>query len=784
MVVNWGWVMFNICRCPGLRAGFTPGNFRLLNLCRGGWFGKGGLGRLRQEEGRLRSRCIGTYPGALVPKMDEVVDPQFWNSDDHVMQKLGGKVVAVETTPGCVKQRDCCVQPLALTLADGEVKFVVAKIVTLVKDLFRDDAHLERTKNSYRVESAFYQYCGHHARQAGASTANHLVIRWNEEGSNALIVVEDLRQDPNHPLDNMTGRSIDQKLVLNLEQAKAALHWLAKFHACFWGLESVDGESLSKLWPEGSYWSLGKRSGDLDRMESEWEKTVGSFSEAFPEEFSTEHIVKLGSTICALAEELDSKLRNSQSSITLVHGDFKTANLFFGDGQVSACDFQWTGPGAGVKDVIYLIWTSVDPQVVQLHEEELLNHYYVCLISQLSSTNGSENSYTRESFYQQVDLAFLDYIRFLIGSMWGSITPESCAARAKSINQGTHKRFAKHLVGMVSKAANILSQTQSSATSQEAAGLGMQGTRLVSSLVALCIILSESAGAKVREILSAANGALQSRDKDGDGPQTLADLEAEKIIISGLSQAFPGLNVVAEEGVSANDLTVFNQDEASLQSLNDLVSDALQGSSVWEDIMIEDLTVWVDPLDGTKEFLDKNYDAVTTLIGIAHKGTPIAGVVHQPFFTSESRSGQTWWGGIGCGVYCNRNRFQSPNEKTQAHKECIVATTRSHPSPAVQEAAMRLNPDKILPVGGIGNKAVLLLTGQATHYVFPQAGTKRWDTCAPEALLCAAGGRLVNKIGEKYNYDASCNPRNEDGVLATATQTSWNKLREAFDWDS
>ena len=39
---------------------------------------------------------------------------------------------------------------------------------------------------------------------------------------------------------------------------------------------------------------------------------------------------------------------------------------------VSVCDFQWCGGGLGVTDVMYLLWTSVQPQVNYEHEEELL----------------------------------------------------------------------------------------------------------------------------------------------------------------------------------------------------------------------------------------------------------------------------------------------------------------------------------------------------------------------------------------------------------------------------
>ena len=51
-----------------------------------------------------------------------------------------------------------------------------------------------------------------------------------------------------------------------------------------------------------------------------------------------------------------------------------------------------------------------------------------------------------------------------------------------------------------------------------------------------------------------------------------------------------------------------------------------------------DFTVWVDPMDGTKEFLLNNGPGVTVLIGIAFRGRPVAGIVHQPFGVQGPRT--------------------------------------------------------------------------------------------------------------------------------------------------
>ena len=57
------------------------------------------------------------------------------------------------------------------------------------------------------------------------------------------------------------------------------------------------------------------------------------------------------------------------------------------------------------------------------------------------------------------------------------------------------------------------------------------------------------------------------------------------------------------------------------------------------------------------------------------------------------------------------------------------------------------------------------------------AGCKKWDTCAPEALLTALGGRLTDMQGEDYQYHSTVQHQNSQGVLATAPgQASYSTL--------
>jgi 3'(2'), 5'-bisphosphate nucleotidase len=64
-------------------------------------------------------------------------------------------------------------------------------------------------------------------------------------------------------------------------------------------------------------------------------------------------------------------------------------------------------------------------------------------------------------------------------------------------------------------------------------------------------------------------------------------------------------------------------------------------------------------------------------------------------------------------------------------------------------------------------QVLLILEGKAHAYVFASPGCKKWDTCAPEAILHAAGGKLTDLHGNNFTYEATVQRRNTGGVLGT-----------------
>ncbi|KAM3603396.1 uncharacterized protein V6R79_021593 [Siganus canaliculatus] len=157
-------------------------------------------------------------------------------------------------------------------------------------------------------------------------------------------------------------------------------------------------------------------------------------------------------------------------------------------------------------------------------------------------------------------------------------------------------------------------------------------------------------------------------------------------------------------------------------------------------------------------------DNVTVLIGIAYGGKAIAGIINQPFYNYQlgpgAVLGRTMWGMPGLGAF----GFELQEMPSHIH---IVTTTRSHSNKVVVDCVHAMEPHKVLRVGGAGNKIIHLVEGRASAYVFASPGCKKWDTCAPEAILNAVGGKLTDMFGNPYRYDANVKHMNSAGVLAT-----------------
>lgn len=273
--------------------------------------------------------------------------------------------------------------------------------------------------------------------------------------------------------------------------------------------------------------------------------------------------------------------------------------------------------------------------------------------------------------------------------------------------------------------------------------------------------LSQKAIQEIRQVES--SGVLNMINKgtaDTLDPCTEADTRSQGIIMSNLLRLFPSLQIIGEEHL---------EPDSSLLVSN-LVLDLIPESLIPEglrEVSIDTLNVWVDPLDGTVEFINGNLAAVTSLIGVAMNGRPIFGAVGLVFADPPV----IYWGGPGIGIFralaegtINIEAYELP--PPQEH--FIIGSTKSHEDEKLINFIQTLESETILKIGGCGCKAVKVLLGEIAAHVFPKGSAKKWDGCAVEALLTATPeGKLTKMTGELYDYRIEASHMLKEGILST-----------------
>lgn len=127
---------------------------------------------------------------------------------------------------------------------------------------------------------------------------------------------------------------------------------------------------------------------------------------------------------------------------------------------------------------------------------------------------------------------------------------------------------------------------------------------------------------------------------------TSADLNSHCNIANSLWRIFPNLNLISEEDVQKKNCPV-------QETFFDLDPSVLLSSKLKDvNVASDDLTVWIDPLDATKEFTEKLFHYVSVMICVALKGEPIIGVVHFPF------NQKTYWAWKDEGTSENLAKFK------------------------------------------------------------------------------------------------------------------------------
>lgn len=228
----------------------------------------------------------------------------------------------------------------------------------------------QRKLKSYQVEKRWYES---HSQFTTDRCRIPFLIHSKAIDSGILLVLEDL----NH---SGFDRRYDPSM-LQINQVKNVLEWLANFHATFMG-KSPEG-----LWKTGTYWHLTTRPDEWENMQN----------------------VTLKRNAKAIDERLD-----SAKFQTFVHGDAKLANFCFSESnEVAAVDFQYVGQGCGMKDVAYFLSSCFEEEDCERYEKMLLDHYFHALQSALGPASNFQE--LQEEWRRLYPFAWADFYRFLDG---------------------------------------------------------------------------------------------------------------------------------------------------------------------------------------------------------------------------------------------------------------------------------------------------------------------------------------------------------------------------------
>ena len=285
-------------------------------------------------------------------------------------------------------------------------------------------------------------------------------------------------------------------------------------------------------------------------------------------------------------------------------------------------------------------------------------------------------------------------------------------------------------------------------------GRGIGGPEVdIVALLGCCVCACERAAKVIRavEAKRSAEGVIQGavlKDSTDDRSYlTEADTAAQRVIMRTLRHSFPEVTIIGEEeeeeeergkeieGGSEDDLVVV---------LSRVGSQFEHAPAALRSVSVADVCVFVDPVDGTKEFVEGRLEAVQTLIGVSIQGRSVAGAVGIPFMPP--------WKGDGAPVHVmygvadvGAKNIPEPSGRRPAVAQGAGAVLVASPSgkeQAIQVAKQGLQPAAVITPGGVGNKILSVLRGDADCALM-HLSTSLWDTYVARALLVRCCGFLM-----------------------------------------
>ena len=265
--------------------------------------------------------------------------------------------------------------------------------------------------------------------------------------------------------------------------------------------------------------------------------------------------------------------------------------------------------------------------------------------------------------------------------------------------------------------------------------------RQPSELLEAVIELARAAGKRIMEVYSTDFAVTHKNDHS---PLTEADLAAHVTINTGLQRLTPEWPVLSEEAAA---------------------------------IPFTERAAWgcywlVDPLDGTREFVNRNGD-FTVNIALISQNRPVLGVVYVPV------SDVCYYACAGGGAYKQiRGGPAMPiRVRSWAGGHCTVVGSRSHSGDSLGGFLVNIGTYEMLSVGS-SLKSCLVAEGKAD--IYPRLGpTSEWDTAAAQCIVEEAGGQVTDTGMQPLRYNTKASLLNPHFFVFGDTRQDWSKFLPA-----
>lgn len=273
---------------------------------------------------------------------------------------------------------------------------------------------------------------------------------------------------------------------------------------------------------------------------------------------------------------------------------------------------------------------------------------------------------------------------------------------------------------------------------------GERLTQLLPQVEAACV----AAGEAILTVYHRDKGFAVETKAD-DSPVTDADLAAHNILLPALARLLPDTPVLSEESTIPD------------------YAERRQWHRYW----------LVDPLDGTKEFINRNGE-FTVNVALIEGSQPILGVIYVPVTKT------TYVGGRGIGAVKSKDsqrraisaRPLAP--RIERHEPVVLAMSRRHRS-ATLEASLNHIADTLgeVETQAVGSSLKFCLVAEGRADLYPRMGpTSEWDTAAAQAIVEAAGGAVVDRNFKPLRYNMKEELLNPDFFALGDPQFHWRSL--------